>query len=337
MKKNKMLKTLLQAGLALSLFVGATLPVVATLPVAAETVQVKTYELTAEEKAGIEEYIHARLRVDMQEFYEIALKAMWDTALGTAAEVWEEGDPDIESGLTPEQLAVFKDVNQTLINSIATHYHFLWETRTVAGRFGLQEAKDIVAKYEAEEDVELAPEVELAALKYTKELILETLAKNKEALADYGKYATEQGEAFKNYLQQETIDVDQLKAQATSYGQALATASQPEFPYDFTELDQRIEELKRQLEPKNQNQEGTGNVTPTPPPTPGNPDGSGSGETNQTDGTGETGPSKGSDTDKQVKILPKTSSNQGLLVSIWGLLVASLGMLILAKRKTARK
>lgn len=84
-----MMKNLLQAGLVLSLLGGSSLPAFATLPVAAETVQVKTYELTAEEKAGIQEYTQAKLRVEMQEFYETVLKEMFDSAPEIATKAWE--------------------------------------------------------------------------------------------------------------------------------------------------------------------------------------------------------------------------------------------------------
>ncbi|MBF0786585.1 MULTISPECIES: LPXTG cell wall anchor domain-containing protein [unclassified Streptococcus] len=331
MKKNKMTKTLLQAGLALSLLGGSTLPVFATLPVAAETVQVKSYELTAEEKAGIEEYVHAKLRVDMQEFYETVLKGMWDTARETATKVWDEENAEIESGLTPEQIAVLKGIQQSLINSIATHYHYLWTMHVAVNGYGIQEAKDTIAKYEEGEEEELAPEVELAVLKYMKELILDVLAKNKAVLADYEQYATEVENQFKELFLQETIDLEALNIKTIQYGQALATASQPEFPYDFTEMDQRIEELTRQLEPKEPATSGIENSTPTPGT--GRQGGLESEASGQPDGVGEIEPPKVVPTGESVKILPKTSSTQGLMMTLFGFFMASIGTLLIAKRK----
>lgn len=336
-KKNQLMKTLFQAGIVLGLLGGTTLPVLATVPVAAETAQIKIYELTAEEKSGIEEYIHAKLRVEMQEFYETVLKEMLATAPEIATKAWEEEIADIEKTLTPEQLIVLKDIQQTFINSISRHYHYLLETQVVVGGYGIQEAKDIVAKYEAEEDEEdLAPEVELAIWKYTRELMLEAQAKHRQSQAMYADLATKEEEKLTELFLKETTDLEAVKGQVTVYGQAFATASRPEFPFDFTWIDQRIEELTHQLTPKPGVAEGTGGSGTVPTDSDGQ-EGSGTDSNNQSGGTGETNPPENNTTGNQVKILPKTSSNHGLFGTVLGFLVASVGILLISKRKTARK
>ncbi|MGT2964616.1 LPXTG cell wall anchor domain-containing protein [Streptococcus acidominimus] len=339
MKKNKMMKNLLQAGLVLSLLGGSSLPVFATLPVAAETVQVKTYELTAEEKAGIQEYTQAKLRVEMQEFYETVLKEMLDIAPELATKAWEEESADIEKTLTPEQWVVFEGIKQSLINSIAGHYHFLWTMRGAMGGYGIQEAKDTVAKYEEDDEAATPPEVELAALKYMKELILAELAKNKAAIEGYQEYAVEEEKKFQALFLQDTIDIEALQTQIIQYGQALATASQPEFPFDFTGIEQRIEELTRQLTPQPKEGEsgglgtnGSGNL----PPTPAGQGDPGTGSNDQPGGTGENNPPENNTTGNQVRILPKTSSTQGMMLPTLGLFLVGLVSLLLAKRKTEK-
>lgn len=137
MKKKAIVKPLLTSAILLALLGGAILPTGAIPVVAAETSQSTTYHLTDDEKVAVREYIQAKMTIDMQEYRLAFLEGMMEEmASGSAEAAWDEEIADLKANLTAEQVVVLDELKANLIGSTAQHYHYLFETLTVAGKSG---------------------------------------------------------------------------------------------------------------------------------------------------------------------------------------------------------
>ncbi|MDG3131770.1 LPXTG cell wall anchor domain-containing protein [Streptococcus suis] len=334
MKKKTLSRSILKSMLLLSLIGGMGVQLV-TVPIAtAETIQTASYNLTDEEKAAVREYTEAKLALAMQDFYLAFFEGMMnETTADSWNTVWEEEVADLNTTLTNEQVAVLDEIKATLIGSIGQHYHYLFETLTVAGKSGREEAANIVAKYEATEDEELRPEVELAMLTYAKEIIIEILDKNAKSIDNYVVSAEEKGQNLRQLLENENLDLEAIKTATVQYGQELSIASQPKFPYDFSEIDTRIIDLKMQL----QTSDTSASITENPPY---NEDDKDEQQNTQIDDKGSIYHNimaeNISSSDKQQKILPKTSDKTGTFLMIMGLIVGLFNLLFIYRNRSVK-
>ena len=253
MKNKKRMNRLVKCLLVLGIVGGTVFQPVPPSPVAAETVQVASYTLTEEEATALQEYLEAKMSIAIHEFYVAYWEEMnANASSGFVNKALEEVQADIGEGLTSEQAALFAEFQSTLDSSINQHFHFMLEIEKVMGGYGIPAAEAIVAKYESEEtDEELAPEVELAVMQYMKGGILERIQNLSVAIEDYKKQFDDKAKILFKLWNQEPVDKSALLAATTQYGQALVVASRPEFLYDFTEIDKRIDELANQLKPNN--------------------------------------------------------------------------------------
>lgn len=272
MKKKHILQPLLKSMAVLTL-IGGVVFQVTTAPLAmAETVQVTTYSLSEEEKTALREYTEAKISLAMQEFYLAFFEEMTTSFSEFSNQAWDSEVVDISAVLSPEQASLLDEIKTTYISSIGEHYYYLLETLTILGKSGREEAEAIVANYEAaavDNGEEASLEAELAALTYTKEVILAMLDTNHQAIEYYTKESERKQADLLALLAQETIEADRLTTAVVSHAQGIATASQPPFPYDFTEMDKRIAELTAQLQVADtgnfqpaDGQSGTGLVNP---------------------------------------------------------------------------
>ncbi|HEM6033389.1 TPA: LPXTG cell wall anchor domain-containing protein [Streptococcus suis] len=345
MKKKVIVKPLLTSAILLALLGGAILPSGAVPVVAAETSQSTTYHLTDDEKVAVREYIQAKMTIDMQEYGLAFLEGMMEEmASGSAEATWDEEIADLKASLTAEQVVVLDELKANLIGSIAQHYHYLFETLTVAGKSGREEAAAIVSKYESEDDAS-TPEAELAALKYAREVIVELLNKESAAIDNYIAYAEATGQELAGLLESGNSNLESITSATIGYGQALATASQPKFPYDFSEIDRQIAELTASLQSKVEdkstaNIENTGAQTSQSVSNDSNDlqdvSGQGGGQIfDVATGKGnisEAGQKKVIPNDK-AKVLPKTSGKSGLPLTVLGLITIFAGWLLTKKQE----
>lgn len=335
MKKKNLVLNLMKSVMVLGITGGMVFQTMTAPHVVAETVQVASYTLTEEEKTVVKEYLEAKMSIAMHEFYVAYWEEMnTNASSGFVNKALEEAQADIGEGLTSEQAALFAEVQSTLAGSINQHFHYMLETEKVMGGYGIPAAEAIVAEYDNTEEntEELAPEVELALAKYSKEVILEMLNKLNGAIEGYINYSKEAEADLLEVLSQDSIDKDALFVATTQYGQALVTASRPVFPYDFTELDARIAELTKQLQPTTSNNE-TGNVVDTSvisgkPEEQSGQDNIGN-EQDQEEEESDSGDQNKvlpTNTAGKAKVLPKTASTTGALVSLLGFLVGAIGI-----------
>ncbi|MBO4125508.1 LPXTG cell wall anchor domain-containing protein [Streptococcus suis] len=345
MKKKAIVKPLLTSAILLALLGGATLPSGAVPVVAAETSQSTTYHLTDDEKVAVREYIQAKMTIDMQEYSLAFLEGMMEEmASGSAEAAWDEEIADLKANLTAEQVVVLDELEANLIGSIAQHYHYLFETLTVAGKSGREEAAAIVSKYESEDDAS-TPEAELAALKYAREVIVELLNKESAAIDNYIAYAEATGQELAGLLESGNSNLETITSATIGYGQALATASQPKFPYDFSEIDRQIAELTASLQSKVEDK-STANIENTGAQTsqsatngsndlqdvPGQGDGQISDVATGKGSISEAGQKKVMPNDN-AKVLPKTSGESGLPLAVLGLITIFAGWLLTKKQE----
>lgn len=379
MKKKKLVRSLLASVTVLALAGAAFAPAASRWPVvAAETVQPRTYQLTDEEKAALSEYTHAKLTLEMQAFSLAFFQEMMKE-MGTdeAKKIWNEELTEVKASLDEDGLALLDKIQSTLLSSIRQHYHYLNETLTVLGKSSREEAAAIVAKFEEEAakeaDEKSAPEVELAVLLYSKELIIERLEQNSKAIDNYIADAEKNGKKLADMLASDSLDLETLEGAVISYGQDLAVASQPKYQYDFAELDMQIEALKAELAAA---ESGTGtstdsssetpasstetassseNAVPTPPSSSSNSETAGTSSSSTENQTGasheeedETSLGLAEDTDrlsgagqqikvtprtKSVKVLPKTASQSTPLLAGLGLAIAGLATAMIYQGK----
>lgn len=227
--------------------------------------------------------------------------------------------------------------------AIAQHYHYLFETLTVAGKSGREEAAAIVSKYESEDDAS-TPEAELAALKYAREVIVELLNKESAAIDNYIAYAEATGQELAGLLESGNSNLESITSATIGYGQALATASQPKFPYDFSEMDRQIAELTASLQSKVEDKstaktENTGVQTSQSATNgsneqdiPGQGDGQISDVATGKGDISEAGQKKVIPNDK-AKVLPKTSGKSNLPLTVLGLITIFSSWLLTNKQE----
>ena len=345
MKKKVIVKPLLTSVILLALLGGTILPSGAVPVVAAGISQSTIYHLTDEEKVVIREYIQAKMVIDIQEYRLAFFEGMMEEMTSSNAETaWDEEMADLKANLTAEQVVVLDELKANLIGSISQHYHYLFETLTVAGKSRREEAMVIVSKYESEEETS-TPESELAALKYAREVIVEILNKDSTAIDSYVTYAEATGQELARLLESGNSDSEAIMSATIKYGQDLATASQPKFPYDFSEIDRQIAELTASLQSKiedkstvsteNTEMQTNHNTTNGSNDLKDVPDEGNDQISDVATGKGnisEAGRKKVMTNDK-AKVLPKTSEKSGLPLTVIGLITIFAGWLLTKRQE----
>ncbi|MFI3056136.1 LPXTG cell wall anchor domain-containing protein [Streptococcus sp. 2020WUSS084] len=185
----------------------------------------------------------------------------------------------------------------------------------------------------------------MAALKYAREVIVELLNKESAAIDNYIAYAEATGQELAGLLESGNSNLETITSATIGYGQALATASQPKFPYDFSEMDRQIAELTASLQSKVEDKstaktENTG-VQTSQSATNGSNDlqtvpGQGGGQISDlATGKGnisEAGQKKVIPNDN-AKVLPKTSGKSSLPLTVLGLITIFAGWLLTKKQE----
>ena len=165
------------------------------------------------------------------------------------------------------------------------------------------------------------------------------------AIDDYIAYAEATGQELAGLLESGNSNLESITSATIGYGQALATASQPKFPYDFSEMDRQIAELTTSLQSKVEDK-STANIENTGAQTsqsvtndsndlqdvPGQGDGQLSDVATGKGSISEAGQKKVMPNDK-AKVLPKTSGKSGLPLTVLGLVTIFAGWLLTKKQE----